>query len=89
MIRGDGRGAVPDLPGFEPDTAINGRLAFYVGPVLVAEVKMGTFLSSDGGGVALESSATSESADPYQAIFVSYAHRDTRLVENLIDQVRR
>jgi hypothetical protein len=74
--------ASPDLPGFEPGVATNGKLAFYVGPILIAEVKFWAYFSEDTEPIAAP--AYSEvTDDAYQSIFVSYSHNDTSIVEQL------
>lgn len=37
--------ADPNAPGFDPGAAVNGTVSFYVGPLLIAEVKIWTVLS--------------------------------------------
>jgi hypothetical protein len=77
--------AAPDLPGFEPGVATNGKLAFYVGPVLIAEVKLWAHFSEDTEPVAAPSYSTYTEVtnNAYQSIFVSYSHQDTSIVEQL------
>ena len=75
--------ATPDAPGFEEDHAVNGRVAFYVGPVLVGEVRIWAHIAGrDEALVGTPSVETSEGVS-YRRIFVSYSRRDTKLVEDL------
>jgi hypothetical protein len=57
-------------------------VSFYVGPVLVGETAIGFRVSpqADSGETKPAEPST---ASPYQAIFVSYSHQDTVLVEQL------
>jgi hypothetical protein len=75
--------ATPDLPGFELDTAVNGRIAFYVGPLLVGEAKIWTYLSDEAEQTSVDQPDTESTAEPYQAVFVSYAHKDAYIVDQL------
>jgi hypothetical protein len=75
--------AAPDLPGFELGGAVNGRVAFYVGPVLVAEAKIWAHLSDEADVTASDLPESRVTIDPYQAIFVSYAHKDATIVDQL------
>jgi hypothetical protein len=56
--------ADPDLPGFEVGTAVNGRIGFYVGPILVGEVKIWTHFS-DTGDKSTTSEPDTASAEAY------------------------
>jgi hypothetical protein len=71
------------LPGFELDAAINGRLSFYVGPILVAEIRLWAHLSNEADAVREDSATIAGTANPYQAVFVSYSHKDTQIVQEL------
>jgi hypothetical protein len=75
--------ADPDLPGFGLGGAVNGRVAFYVGPVLVAEAKIWAHLSDEADVTAADLPETPVTVDPYQAIFVSYSHKDATIVDQL------
>lgn len=61
--------------------AVNGQVAFFVGPVLVGEVKIWGHLSD--GAPRGDPARESASAGAYRRIFVSYAHQDARIVEAL------
>jgi uncharacterized protein YjbI with pentapeptide repeats len=71
-----------NLPGFEPGIATNGKLSFYVGPVLIAEVSFWACFSQDNEPIA-DPTYTEVTNDAYQAIFVSYSHQDTTIVNQL------
>jgi hypothetical protein len=73
--------AAPDQPGFELGSAVNGLVSFYVGTVLVGDVKIWALLSDKEEVTA--SSPQTASARPYQAIFVSYSHKDTEIVTRI------
>jgi hypothetical protein len=73
--------ASPQMPGFESGFPVNGRIAFYVGPVLVAEVKLWAFISE--GAEDADALPAHVKSTLYDAVFVSYAHNDTRIVERL------
>jgi hypothetical protein len=73
----------PELPGFEMETAVNGRIAFYVGPILVAEVKFWAHLSNDADEYIADAPGAQATATSYQAVFVSYSHDDTNIVRQL------
>jgi hypothetical protein len=76
--------ATPNTPGFEPGTAVNGRVAFYVGPILVAETPIWTYIWAESDDeAALEDPNVRTTSEPYQAIFVSYSHKDTAIIEQL------
>jgi hypothetical protein len=66
--------ASEELPGFAWDTATNGRLAFYVGPILIAEVKIWAHCSRDADAGQGKHLAANNTTNPYQAVFVSYSH---------------
>lgn len=71
-----------ELPGFEPGIASNGTLSFYVGPVLIGEVKFWAHFSEDNELLG-DTTQTEVTNDAYQAIFVSYSHQDTHIVKQL------
>ena len=74
--------ASPDCPDFAANTAVNGRVAFYVETVLVAEVPIWALIT-EHGEIAEPCALWPSAADPYGAIFVSYAHDDATVVETL------
>lgn len=73
----------------EVGTAVNGRVAIYVGPVLIGEVRVWTFVAEPLEPVPtaapVDEPAAPEvrSADPFRAIFPSYSHRDAEIVAEL------
>jgi hypothetical protein len=75
--------AKPDLAGFELGKAVNGRVAFYVESVLVGEVPIWTCISEEADITVADAPASTASAEPYEAIFVSYAHEDSAVVDRL------
>ena len=75
--------ATPDLPEFALGQAVNGRVAFYVGPVLVAEVPIWTHVRAEADASAADQPDTQVTADPYQRIFLSYSHKDVLIVQQL------
>jgi hypothetical protein len=70
------------LPAGFVEAQLAGSVSFYVGPVLVGETSIGFHVSpqADSGEVQPAEPST---ASPYQAIFVSYSHQDTNIVEQL------
>lgn len=66
--------------------AVNGMLTFTVEGVIVADVPLSIYvddgLSSAGSGGSAEAH-TSATSKPYSAIFCSYSHRDTQIVERV------
>lgn len=75
--------AQTDLSGFELGKPVNGRLAFYVESVLVAEVPIWTCISDTVDTIGADAPAGTTSAEPYEAIFVSYSHQDSAVVNRL------
>jgi HEAT repeat protein len=77
--------ALPTIAGFELDKAVNGRIAFYVESLLVGEVNIWTFVTDEAGPLAAETLTNigMATADAYPAIFASYSHEDTAIVEAL------
>jgi hypothetical protein len=75
--------ATPEQPGFALGQAVNGRVAFYVGPVLVAEVPIWTHVQEEADVSAADLPDTQVTTDPYQRIFLSYSHKDTLIVQHV------
>jgi hypothetical protein len=75
--------AAPDQPGFELGSAVNGIVSFHVGTVLVGEVKIWALLSDREEVKVTASPLQTASARPYQAIFVSYSHKDMEIVTRI------
>jgi hypothetical protein len=74
---------LPDTAEQMQGQAANGQIAFYVEGLLIADVPLSVFIEMDAPsqqeGVATQS-ATNK---PYQSIFVSYSHKDNRIVQNM------
>jgi hypothetical protein len=60
-----------------------GRIAFYIGPLLVAETKIWAQVSDQFNEPQPNKTPERESGNAYKAIFVSYSHQDTAIVERL------
>lgn len=74
--------AASAVPGFAPGTAVNGRVAFFVGPLLVGEVPIWSFIGPEPQAHAVTEPAKA-TASPYRRIFPSYSHKDADLVNAL------
>ena len=59
---------------------IEGSIACYVGPILIASLHLPVKVPPQGGSEE-QQEPTIQTARPYQAIFASYSHEDTALVE--------
>ena len=75
--------ATPDLPDFALGQAVNGRVAFYVGPVLVAEVPIWAHFQAEADVSAADLPDTQVTTDLYQRIFLSYSHQDALVVQQV------
>ena len=75
--------AGPQEAGYAEGQAVNGRVAFYVGPVLVGEAKIWAHVSETADEQQAGPPAASVTADAYRKIFVSYAHEDAKIVDAL------
>ncbi len=64
------------------DQASNGRITFTVEGVIVADVPISIFVGSAGGD-AHSAAPVSATRPVYQAIFCSYSHQDTQIVERV------
>jgi hypothetical protein len=68
------------------DQAANGRITFTVEGVIAADIPLSIYVggsaSSAGGGTSSTTSVRS-AGKPYDAIFCSYSHRDTQIVERV------
>jgi hypothetical protein len=62
------------------DTAANGQITFTVEGVIVADVPLSVHVSDTLEAAAPQQTITSQ---PYQAIFCSYSHKDTAIVERV------
>lgn len=73
------------------EQAASGRLTFTVEGVIVADIPMSIYVSptattpgsSGSGNPTLPASVASASSKPYQAVFCSYSHKDTQIVERV------
>lgn len=72
-----------EQPGFEYGKVANGRVAFYVGAVLIAEVQFWAHYLDEADISSNNLPDKYVTADPYEAVFVSYSHEDTLIVEQL------
>jgi hypothetical protein len=68
-------------PNFKPGTMTHGSIAFYVGAILIAEISLWAQFSSDIHKP--QAHLRTDPYDPYQRIFVSYSHKDVRIIEQL------
>ena len=75
--------ASPDLPDFELEMPAKGRVAFYVESVLVGEVPIWSLLTDKTEIAASGEGLQTSSAEPYDAIFVSYSHEDGEIVDRI------
>ncbi|HKS25059.1 MAG TPA: toll/interleukin-1 receptor domain-containing protein [Thermoanaerobaculia bacterium] len=62
------------------ESRVRGRIGFYAGPLLIADLNVWLRPIGTSASTELESFAT---ASPYRKIFVSYSHHDTTIVEQL------
>jgi len=62
-----------------PEQAANGRITFSVEGVIVADLPLSVFVTAQPSAA----SAATASTDPYDAIFCSYSHKDTAIVERV------
>ncbi|QQS47815.1 MAG: toll/interleukin-1 receptor domain-containing protein [Acidobacteriota bacterium] len=61
---------------------VTSSIACYVGPLMIAEVRLPVVVKRSGDeGTAEEGAQAVESAKMYQAVFASYSHDDTQVVE--------
>ncbi len=68
--------------GATADQASNGRITFAVEGVIVADVPLSIFVGSAAGD-AHSAAPVSATSPIYQAIFCSYSHQDTQIVERV------
>jgi hypothetical protein len=59
---------------------VEGSISFYVGPLLIADLRLPVVVPRTGA-VAGDSEPAMQSARMYQAVFASYSHADTAVVE--------
>jgi len=65
----------------ELDASADGRITFLVEGVIVADVPLSVYVSQTAGQAVFQPAAAT--ASPYQAIFCSYSHKDTTIVERV------
>jgi pSer/pThr/pTyr-binding forkhead associated (FHA) protein len=75
--------AIEGVSGFELNTAKNGKISFYVGPILVAETNIWTYITNDQNSNYSQAFKANCTTNPYVAVFVSYSHNDNLLIQNL------
>lgn len=63
------------------DASADGRITFLVEGVVVADVPLSVYVSQTAGQAVFQPAEAT--ASPYQAIFCSYSHRDTRIAERV------
>lgn len=63
------------------DIGVDGHITFLVEGVVVADVTISVYVSETAGETAFV--PRESQADPYQAIFCSYSHKDTAIVERV------
>lgn len=63
------------------EQAANGRITFSAEGVIVADLPISVFVTAQPA--AASTAPSSASADPYDAIFCSYSHKDTAIVERV------
>ena len=75
--------AAADVEGFTTDVPVNGRISFYVEGLLVGELPIWTYISENAAAGDAEVLGESPSASLFQAIFASYSHEDSDVVDTL------
>lgn len=62
---------------------VTGSIACYVGPLLIADIRLPVVVKRQGDEAAADADADQvvQSAKMYQAVFASYSHADTEIVE--------
>ncbi|TAK13530.1 MAG: toll/interleukin-1 receptor domain-containing protein [Anaerolineae bacterium] len=73
--------ADPKAPGFKVGVAVNGRVTFMVGPVIVGEAEISTEILAEGA--AASGGQAHASLPMYPKVFVSYSHKDKAIVEQV------
>jgi hypothetical protein len=69
-------------PGNESEGELEGLVSFYVGPLLISEVEFKVHVAADDG-LRKQEKLGRISADAYGAVFVSYSHKDSQIVDQL------
>jgi hypothetical protein len=75
--------AAADLEGFTTDASVHGRISFYVEGLLAGELPIWTYIYDEAGAGDAEVFSKSPSASLFQAIFASYSHDDSDVVDTL------
>ena len=75
--------AIEGFSGLELNTAKNGRISFYVGPILIAEINIWAYLTDEKASTYSENLKTNCTSNPYNAVFVSYSHNDKIIIQIL------
>jgi len=71
------------IPQERTPTSATGRVVYYVGPVLVGEVRFDIEIGDRPTGDEKANKVTESAALPFQAVFVSYSHHDSPIVDGL------
>ena len=64
-------------------SAKKGKISFYVGPILVAEINIWAYITDDRASTYDQDLKTNCTSNPYAAVFVSYSHNDKIIIQNL------
>ena len=64
-------------------TSATGRVVYYVGPVLIGEVRFEIEIGDRPTSDEKADKVTESAAPPFKAVFVSYSHRDSQIVDGL------
>jgi len=75
--------AVPNLLNFPLERDLPGRLSFYVNSVLTADISFHVRLTDSARAQPDKARFQRTEAQPYQSVFISYSHSDSRVVEIL------
>lgn len=62
------------------DQAANGRVTFTVEGIIIADVPMSIYVTANASNHSHQAEATTK---PYQAVFCSYSHKDTGIIERV------
>jgi|GEM_PF-3205078 hypothetical protein len=66
------------------DESVNGRITFTIEGVIAADLPLSVFVSESAAmGAGRSPQPAVAEAKPYQAIFCSYSHKDTKIVERV------
>jgi hypothetical protein len=73
----------PDADSSAQESAIHGRIAFYLGPILIGEAQICAYITDETDAGQRDAGAELVSTGPYRRIFVSYSHADAKIVDAL------